>query len=177
MLTISRGRTSPVPSGSPSDGWIVLSSGTLDVLYGSIMSRAIDAAHRAVAILLFAGQLISPSWAQEREAPAPGLPLGSEITFEWSYSCPSGRRCSFSCPGQGGASHVTKLTIYVGTIPVGSLRDTPAMFYNFSTREIPQADGFVVSAGLSTLACQINGMALDYSGPVRSPTPQGPKAK
>ena len=37
--------------------------------------------------------------------------------------------------GGGGASHVTKLTIYLGTIPVGSNQKAPAVFYDFSTRE------------------------------------------
>jgi len=60
---------------------------------------------------------------------------------------------------------VTKLTIYVGTIPFGKKQDVPAVFYDFSTLEIPRADGFSISAGLSTLSCQVNGMILDYTGP------------
>jgi hypothetical protein len=115
--------------------------------------------------LLFAGPLLSASWAQNKAEPVAPFPGGSEITFQRNYSCPSSRGCSFSCPGLGGASHVTKLTIYVGTIPVGSKQDVPAVFYVFSTLEIPRADGFSISTGLSTLSCQVNGMTLDYSGP------------
>jgi hypothetical protein len=127
----------------------------------SLMSRALF-----VGTLLFVGPCLSMSWAQNKtEPPQPGPPFpnGSNITFQWDYSCPSGKDCSFICPG-GGASHATKLTIYLGTIPVGSTQD-PAVFYDFSTREISRANGFTISAGLGTLSCQVNGMSLDYSGP------------
>ena len=122
---------------------------------------------RNSAALLLACQLMNPSFALgQSRAPGPAYPGESEITFQWDYSSPKGTG-SFSCP-DGGASHVTNLTIYLGTIPVGSLRHTPAMLYNFSTRELPSGNGFVVSTGLSTLSCQVNGMTLDYSGPPRS---------
>jgi hypothetical protein len=122
--------------------------------------------------LLLTIQLMNPSWAREGESRAPGPPYpgDSEITFQWDYSCPSHAACSFSCPGQGGAGQVTKLTIYLGTIPVGRLQNTPAMLYNFSAREMPSGNGFVVSTGLGSLSCQVNGMTLDYSGPPRSRT-------
>ena len=117
--------------------------------------------------LLFVGTFLSMSWAQNKIEPTqldqPSRP-DQNIAFQWNYSCLSGKDCSFSCPGSGGASHVTKLIIYLGTIPVGSNQD-PAVFYEFSTREIPRANGFSISAGLSTLSCQVNGMTLDYSGP------------
>ena len=119
---------------------------------------------------LVTGLLVSPSWAQiKTDAPAAGPPFpgASEITFQWDYSCASGRDCSFTCLGTGGASHVTKLTIYLGTIPVGSGQKTPAVIYEFSTREIPRANGFSVSSGLGALSCQVNGLTLDYSGPPR----------
>ena len=119
---------------------------------------------------LFAGVLINASWAQnkvEPQAAGPPFPGASEITFQWDYSCASGKDCSFTCTGTGGASHVTKLSIYLGTIPVGSGPKAPAVIYEFSTREIPRANGFSVSSGLSTLSCQVNGLTLDYSGPPR----------
>ena len=94
-------------------------------------------------------------------------PRDSQITFQWNYSCPSGRGCSFVCPGKGGADHVTKLDIYLGTIPVGDQR-VPAIIYNFSTYEIPRGNGFTVNTGLGTTSCQVNGMSLDYSGPPKS---------
>jgi len=97
-------------------------------------------------------------------APEPRYPAESEVTFEWDYSCPDNKLCSFDCPGHGGANHVTKLTIYLGTIPVGTLQHVPALLYNFSTAEMPTGNGFIVSAGLSTLSCQVNGMRVDYSG-------------
>jgi hypothetical protein len=56
------------------------------------------------------------------------------------------------------------LVINLGTISVGS-NQAPAVFYEFSTREIPRANGFSISTGLGTLSCQVNGMTLDYSGP------------
>jgi hypothetical protein len=110
-------------------------------------------------MLLFASLFSNRSWAQ-----APTLPAGSNITFQWSYSCLSGKDCSFSCPASGGASHVTKLVINLGTISVGS-NQALALFYDFSTRETPRANGFSISTGLGTLSCQVNGMSLDYSGP------------
>ena len=119
---------------------------------------------------LFASLLMNSSWAQnkgEPQAAGPPYPGASEITFQWDYSCPSGQNCSFTCMKTGGASHVTKLAIYLGTIPVGSNQKVPAVVYEFSTREIPRANGFSVSTGIDTLSCQVNGLTLDYSGPPR----------
>jgi hypothetical protein len=117
--------------------------------------------------LLFVGPFLSMSWAQHKTEPpdsGPLFPGASQITFHWEYSCPGGRVCSFTCPG-GGASHVIRLRMYLGTIPVGSSQDAPALFYDFSTVEIPHASGFSISVGLGTLSCQVNGLTLDYSGP------------
>jgi hypothetical protein len=132
------------------------------------MSLIFGLVSRFVGTLLFAGQLINSSWAQgkaEPRAPGPPYPGGSEITFQWDYSCPGGGACSFSCPGAGGASSVTKLTIYLGTIAVGKTENAPALFYDFSTRNFPRSNGFSISTGINTLSCQVNGMVLDYSGP------------
>jgi len=121
--------------------------------------------------IVFAGVMIHPSWAQNKNDPVaagPPYPIESDITFQWDYSCPSGRACSFTCMRSGGASHVTRLTVYLGTIPVGSNQKTPAVMYDFSTKEIPQGNGFAVSTGIDTLSCQVNGLTLDYSGPPRS---------
>jgi hypothetical protein len=119
--------------------------------------------------LLIAGNLLNQASAQEAKTPTgPRYPDGSNVTFEWNYSCANNRPCSFSCPGSGGASHVSKLTIYLGTVSVGTLKQVPALLYNFSTTELLPGDGFIFSAGLSTLSCQINGMTLDYSGPAKS---------
>ena len=130
----------------------------------SLMSRAFF-----FGTLLFVGPFLSVSWGQNKTEPprlGPAFPGGSNITFQWDYSCTSGKHCSFSCPGSGGGRHVTKLNILLGTIPVGS-NQAPAVFYEFSTREIPRGNGFSISAGLSTLSCQVNGMTLDYYGPPR----------
>ena len=124
------------------------------------MSRAL------ILVTLFASLLMNSSWAQNTVA-GPPYPGASQITFQWDYTCPSGQNCSFTCMGTGGASHVTKLAIYLGTIPVGSNQNVPAVLYDFSTREIPRANGFSVSTGINTLSCQVNGLTLDYSGPPR----------
>ena len=161
---------------------------------------------------LFAGLLMNSAWAQNKDEPptgGPPYPGGSEITFQWNYSCPSGQNCSFTCAAPGGASgasgagaasgtgglsgaggvggaigvsgasgmggmggasgasgasHTTKLAIYLGSIPVGDQK-AQALLYEFSTREIPRGNGFIISAGLSTTSCQVNGLTLDYSGP------------
>ena len=118
--------------------------------------------------ILFAGVVMNSSWAQNKNGPdaRPPYPGGSEITFQWDYSCPSGRNCSFAC-GTGGAGHVTMLSVYLGTMPLGADRENPAVIYEFSTRELPQGNGFNVSTGINTLSCQVNGLTLDYSGPPR----------
>ena len=117
--------------------------------------------------LLIAGNLLHQASAQELRAAAPEPPEESAVTFEWDYSCPNGKVCSFNCPGHGGANHVTKLTIRLGTLPVGMLTHIPTLLYNFSTAETEARSGFVVSAGLSRLSCQINGMTVDYAGPAK----------
>jgi hypothetical protein len=118
---------------------------------------------------LFASLLMNSSWAQNKgeQVAGPPYPGASEITFQWVYSCASETNCSFICPGGGGASHVTKLTIYLGTIPVGSTQNAPALLYDFSTKEIQHGNGFSISTGLSMLSCQVNGLTPDYSGPPR----------
>lgn len=112
---------------------------------------------------------LNSSWAQETNKPNPPYPSDSEITFQWNYSCPSSRGCSFSCPGAGEAFHVTKLEVYLGTLPVDGAQRLPAIFYSFSTKEFPRANGFSVSTSVGTISCQVNGMLLDYSGPPPSP--------
>jgi len=69
------------------------------------MSRAV-----LFGTLLFVGPFLSLSWAQNKTEPTeagPPYPAASKMTFQWDYSCPGGRDCSFTCPGGGGgASHV-----------------------------------------------------------------------
>jgi hypothetical protein len=133
----------------------------------SVMSRGLFLG--ALGTLLFGGTFLSVSWAQDKsESPAPAPPFlaGGEITSQLNYSCPSNTACSFVCSGGGlsGADHVTKLTVYLGTMPLGNDQNAPALFYDFSTRERPNSSGFSISAGLSTLSCQVNGLTLDYVG-------------
>jgi hypothetical protein len=123
---------------------------------------------------IFLGTLLSfgicagAAWAQEKterpelQPPYHGL---SNITLQWNYSCPTDQACSLACPGSGSASSVTKLTIYLGSIPFSSNQNSPAMYYEFASREIPRGHGFSVSTGLGTFSCQVTGMTLDYSGP------------
>jgi hypothetical protein len=49
------------------------------------------------------------------------------------------------------------------TIPLGA-KNVAGIFYEYSTVEIPRANGFNITTGISTLACQVLGMNLDYSG-------------
>ena len=99
----------------------------------------------------------------------PAYPAESEITFQWNYVCPIDRPCVFVCRGAGGgggSDHVTRLDIYLGTLPLSS--DQPraaAIFYDFSSREFPHSGGFALSTGINSLSCQVNGMNLVYSGP------------
>jgi len=134
---------------------------------------------RTITTLLFASPFLSVPWAQDQAQQSPYL-SGAEITSQLSYSCPSNTACSFICPGAvgGGADHVTKLTIYLGTMSLGNDHNAPALFYDFSTRERPYSSGFSISAGLSSLSCQVSGLKLDYVGrlPHRRPetTPARP---
>src|SRR5215212_1163723 len=132
--------------GDPREGW---------------MSRAL-----LLGTLLFAGPLLGMSWAQNKSEPTstgPPFPF-TKATFQWDYSCPANLPCSFVCPG-GGAFHLIKLNLYLGTVPVDGSQNVPAVFYEFKTREIPYSSGFSIGAGLTTLSCQVNGMTLDHSGP------------
>lgn len=118
---------------------------------------------------LFAGVFINPSWAQNNKGPnasGPTSPGGSQISYQWDYSCPSDEECSFTC-GTGGASHVTKLGISLGTMPTGTDQKSSTLVYEFTTREHRRGSGFSVNTGLSTLQCQVDGLTVDYSGPPR----------
>jgi hypothetical protein len=126
-------------------------------------------------ILLVGGVMGQSASAQDgkRSQDAPGA---SEVTFEWQYSCPSGKGCSFNCPGSGGASSVTKLTLQLGSIPIADNQRAFGVFYKFSTLQVPRANGFSLTTGISTLSCQVNGMDLDYSGPRKTFDEDAPTA-
>jgi hypothetical protein len=119
-----------------------------------------------IGTLVFVSPFLSPSWAQDKAQPVPPVLAGAEITSQLNYSCPSNTACSFTCRGGvgGGADHVIKLTIYLGTMALGNDQNAPALFYDFSTRERANSSGFSISTGLSTLSCQVNGLTLDYLG-------------
>src|SRR6187401_2642584 len=129
-------------------------------------------------ILLVGGPLVPSASAQDAKRPADAPPhLGaSEVAFEWQYSCTDGKACSFTCPGSGGASNVTKLTLQLGSIPLSGDQKAFGVFYKFSTMQIPRANGFSLTTGISTLSCQVNGMDLDYSGPRKSSDDDAPTA-
>ena len=127
-------------------------------------------------ILLVGGALVQSLSAQDGKRPdAPNLGA-SEVAFEWQYSCINGKACSFNCPGSGGASSVTKLTLQLGSIPLGGDQKAFGVFYKFSTIQIPYANGFSITTGISTLSCQVNGMDLDYSGPRKPHNEDAPTA-
>ena len=121
--------------------------------------------------LLFAP--LNSSLAQDTGAvtskPNPLYPDQAEITFQWNYECPINRPCTFVCRGAGGAGgsdHVTRLDIYLGTLPLNGIQQerAAAIFYDFSSREFPHSAGFSISTGINSLSCQVNGMILKYSG-------------
>jgi hypothetical protein len=124
---------------------------------------------KILAALLLLGGSFSVR-AQDENKPTSAYPSGLETSFEWQYSCPSGRGCSFSCPGSGGASNVTKLGIYLGAIPLSGTNRAAGVFYEFTTAQIPRGNGFAITTGLSTLSCQVQGMNLDFSGSKDVPT-------
>jgi len=124
------------------------------------------------AIALFVWPMANSLWAQERTAPPDPYsqlqpyPDDAQITYQWAYSCPNHGGCTFLCAGAGGgagASRVTKLDIYLGKIPGEA--DSHALYYGFATEYSPTAYGFALGGKLTSLACQVVGMKLDYSGP------------
>lgn len=129
-------------------------------------------------LLLVGGALMQSASAQDGKRSEDGAPyLGaSEVAFEWQYSCPGAKACSFSCPGSGGASNVKALTLQLGTIPLSGNQRAFGVFYKFSTLQIPRANGFSITTGISTLSCQVNGMDLDYAGPRKPVDSSAPTA-
>ena len=84
-------------------------------------------------VMLISGALVQSLSAQEgKHSDTPYLGA-SEVAFEWQYSCINGKACSFNCPGSGGASNVTKLTLQLGSIPLGGDQKAFGVFYKFST--------------------------------------------
>jgi len=138
-------------------------------------SKGLHATLLGTALLLF-GPSVASLQAQDgnRSAVLSPHPNGLKIAFEWQYSCPNARGCSFSCPGSGGASSVTKLSIYLGSIALNSTDHAAGIFYDFSTVQITHANGFALTTGISTLSCQVQGMNLDYSGAGDRPTATTP---
>ena len=60
-----------------------------------------------------------------------------------------------------------KLRLYLAAMSIDGSQTVPAIFYEYSTRELPQASGFSIGSSLSNLSCYVQGMALDYSGPLK----------
>ena len=124
---------------------------------------------------------LNSSWAQDAgvvtSKPNPLYPDDAEITFQWNYACPENRPCTFVCRGAGGgggSDHVTRLDIYLGTLPLNGVQQerAAAIFYDFSSREFPHSSGFAISTGINSLSCQVNGMILNHSGPpAKKPKP------
>jgi hypothetical protein len=129
--------------------------------------------------LLVGGPFTTPLSAQDAQRPEAGTPYpsGSEVAFEWQYTCTSAQACSFNCSGSGGASSVKKLSIQLMTIPLGT-ESVAGIFYEYSTVEVARANGFNITTGISRLACQVNGMNLDYAGaPKARELPAAPPKK
>src|SRR3954470_12827190 len=85
-------------------------------------------------MLLFAGPSLTTSWAQNKTEPTQtGRFPFTKATFQWDYSCAAGVACSFACTG-GGASHLIKLSLYLGTVPLIAAKALLLYFTN-STRE------------------------------------------
>jgi hypothetical protein len=97
-------------------------------------------------------------------------PGDAEIAFQWNYSCPRNNACTFRCLGAGGAGHLTRLDIYLGTLPVNGDQQQRALaiFYDFSSLGFPHGNGSAISIGISALSRQVSGMTLDYSGPPKA---------
>jgi len=117
---------------------------------------------RFLAFILVGTAALAPVtslWAQDSKRPI--YPKGFEVTIDWQYSCPDGKGCSFNCPGSGGANNVTKLSIFLGSVPIGKNANSAGIFYEFTSTQTLRGSGFAVTTGIGTLACQVQGMTLD----------------
>ena len=147
--------------------------GIAPVLYEGYKTRVVTPMSKLALIFGTASilcLLTNVAWTQKSAEPPqsqPPYPGDSQITFEWEYSCAGGKACSFTCPGSSGGSKVTKLYLYLGSIPLGKDQRTAAIFYNFTSEYFPHNNGFSISTGIGVLSCQVNGMTLNYSGPPR----------
>src|SRR6476620_122107 len=83
---------------------------------------------------------VTPLWAQDSERAI--YPKGFEVTIEWQYSCADGKGCSFNCPGSGGANNVTKLSIFLGSVPIGKNEKSAGIFYEFTSTQTRRGSGF-----------------------------------
>ena len=99
--------------------------------------------------LLFAplNSLAQDTGALPSGKPNPLYPDEAEITFQWNYECPIHRPCTFVCRGAGGAGgsdHVTRLDIYLGTLPLNGVQQerAAAIFYDFSSSRVSSLRGF-----------------------------------
>ena len=125
------------------------------------MSRAL-----LLGTLLFASQFFSFAWAQNETGPfqtSPHFPF-SKTLYQWNYFCPNGVACSFICPG-GDGTQIVKLRMYLGMVSFDGGQDTPAVYYEFISRQYPYGSGFSMGTGRVALSCQVNGMTLEYYGP------------
>jgi hypothetical protein len=119
-------------------------------------------------VILVIGTFAGACWAEQKAEGTPDLESsGGNVVFQWNYACPSSKGCAFTCPGAGTAAHVTKLAIYLGKLRLSEYETAMALFYDYSTLEVPHGNGFSINTGLGTLSCQVNGMDLEYSGPPR----------
>ena len=140
---------------------------------------------RAIVLGTLLCATLNSSWAQDTGAvttgkPNPLYPDEAQITFQWNYACPENRPCTFVCRGAGGggggSDHVTRLDIYLGSLPLNGVQQERAfaIFYNFSSREFPHSSGFAISTGINSSSCQVNGMILNHSGPPPKKSKPGP---
>ena len=133
--------------------------------------------------LLFAtpnSSMVQQAGALVSDKPNPLYPDEAQITFQWNYECPINKPCTFVCRGAGGggSDHVTRLDIYLGTLPLNGVQQerAAALCYNFSSREFPHSAGFTISTGINSLSCQVTGLILKYSGaPRKNPDRMRPK--
>jgi hypothetical protein len=95
------------------------------------MSKRILALFLAVVAALAS---VPPLWAQDSKRPI--YSKGFEVTTDWQYSCSDGKGCSFNCPGSGGANNVTKLSIFLGSVPIGKMKILPVFFVRSLARKL-----------------------------------------
>jgi hypothetical protein len=96
--------------------------------------------------LLVGGPLVESPGAQEG---GPPIQANQRSRSSGSIHALTGRVARSIVPDRAVHPTVTKLAIHLGTIPLGGNQRAFGTFYEFSTMQIPRANGFNITTGIT----------------------------